>query len=83
MGLASECAGMDLHHRYHEGDGFTGRCITTLPPTLGVITRDRTGTYRVTAWCANLYTMTTVPSEGVEPPSSLCKSDTLPLRQPG
>lgn len=66
-----------------ESDGFTSRCITTLPRTLGVITRYRAGTYRVTAWRADLYTMTTVPSEGFEPPPPLCKSDTLPLRQPG
>ena len=69
--LAIECAGMDLHQRYHEGDGFTSRCITTLPPTLGVITRDRTGTYRVTTWCANLYTMTTVPSRDRTPALAL------------
>ena len=31
----------------------------------------------------DLYTITAVPGEGVEPAPPLCKSDTLPLRQPG
>lgn len=57
--------------------------LTTLPPTLGVITRYRAGTYRVTTWHADLYTMTTVPSEGIGPPHALCRSAALPLRQPG
>jgi hypothetical protein len=50
---------------------------------LGAINRDRTGAYRITTWRADRYTMTAVPDEGVEPPLSLCRSDALPLRQPG
>lgn len=57
------------------------------PPTAqlapGAINRDRTGTFRATTWRADHYTMNAAPSEGVEPPLSLCKSGALPLRQPG
>src|SRR5260370_4154464 len=37
---------MDLNHRCHGGDSFTGCCITALPPALGVTSQVRTGSLR-------------------------------------
>ena len=72
---------MNLHFRGTRVYKPLGYLIAQLAP--GAISRDRTGTYRITTWRADRYTMTAVPDEGVEPPLSLCRSDALPLRQPG
>ena len=57
--------------------------LPNYPTRPWAINRDRTGTFRATTWRADRYTMTAVPDEGIEPPLSLCRSDALPLRQPG
>ena len=72
---------MNLHFRGTRVYKPLGHLIAQLAP--GAVSRDRTGTYRITTWRADRYTMTAVPDEGVEPALSLCRSDALPLRQPG
>jgi hypothetical protein len=72
---------LNLHFRGTRLYRPLGCLITQLAP--GAINRDRTGTFRATTWRADRYTMTAVPDEGIEPPLSLCRSDALPLRQPG
>lgn len=65
------------------GRDLQSRAIDRSATDAWAINRDRTGTFRVTTWRADRYTMTAVPDEGIEPPLSLCRSDALPLRQPG
>ena len=72
---------MNLHFRGTRLYRPLGYPTAQLAP--GAINRDRTGTYRITTWRADRYTMIAVPDEGVEPPLSLCRSDALPLRQTG
>jgi hypothetical protein len=51
------------------------------PPTAAWATTLRAAA--LTALPPTLDTMTAVPGAGLEPEPSLCRSDTLPLRQPG
>lgn len=67
-----------------EEHGFTGRWATYCPTRpWGRSTGIEPPAFRATTWRADHYTMNAAPSEGVEPPLSLCKSGALPLRQPG